>query len=44
MGIKPAIASMLNDGDVLKAFRIQIVALLCILPNIFNEYDKEALL
>jgi len=44
MEIRPTMASMPNDGDVLKALRIQIVALLCILPNIFNKYNKGTLL
>ena len=42
--ITPAMASTLNDGDVLKAPSIYIVALLCILPNIFIRYDNGVLL
>ena len=44
MEIRPAMALMPNNGDVLKAPKIQIAALLYILPNIFNRYDKGALL
>jgi len=40
MGIKPAIASRPSNGDVLKVPRIQIVALLCILPKIFIWYER----
>jgi len=43
IGIRSAIASMLNEEDILKAFVIQMVALLCILPNIFRRYDRRAL-
>jgi len=39
MGMSSAMASMLNDREVLKAPRIYIVALLC---NIFKGYDKGA--
>ena len=34
--IRSVIASILNEGKVLKALKIQISALLCILPNIFR--------
>ena len=44
MGIKPAIAFRPSDGDVLKVPRIQIAALLCILPKIFIWYERGALL
>jgi len=44
MGISPAIASTLNNGDILKALSIHIAALLCILSNIFIRYDNGALL
>jgi len=37
-------ALMPNEENVLKASNIQIAALLCILPNIFSEYNKGALL
>jgi len=36
MGIRPIMASIPNDRDVLKAPSIQIVALLYILPSIFK--------
>jgi len=36
MGIRPAMASIPNEGDFLKAPSIQMVALLCILPSIFR--------
>jgi len=35
--MRPAMALMPNNRDILNAPNIQIVALLCILPNIFNE-------
>ena len=44
MGMRPTIASILLVGNVLNASRIQMVALLCIFPNIFKEYEREALL
>ena len=44
MEIRPAIALRSSIGDVLKAPRIQIVALLCIFLRIFMWYDKVALL
>ena len=44
MEIKPAIASIPSMGNVLKAPRIQMLALLCIFPRIFMWYDKGALL
>ena len=44
MGIRPAIALIPLVGDVLNIPRIQIVALLCIFPNIFKEYKRGALL
>ena len=37
-------ASMLNEGNILKAPNIQIAAPLYILPNIFSGYNKRALL
>ena len=42
IGIIPAIASIPSVGDVLKAPRIQIAALLCIFPNIFMWYERGA--
>ena len=44
MGMSLAIASRLSVGEVLKAPRIQMVALLCIFLRIFMGYDKGALL
>ena len=44
IGITPAIALMPSDGKVLKAPKIQIAALLCILFRIFMWYDSRALL
>ena len=44
MGIRPVIALRPSIGDVLKASRIQMAALLCIFPRIFMWYDKGALL
>ena len=44
MGIRPVIASRPSDGDVLNAPKIQIAALLCILPKIFIWYKRGALL
>jgi len=34
--MRPAMASMPNKGDILKAPNIQMAAFLCILPNIFK--------
>jgi len=42
MGMRPAIASIPNEGDILKAPSIHIVALFCILPRIFNGYNRGA--
>ena len=44
MGMSLAIASRLSIGEVLKAPRIQMAALLCIFPRIFIGYDKGTLL
>jgi len=44
MGIIPAIALMPSVDEVLNAPKIQIAALLCILPKIFMWYKKEALI
>ena len=44
MEIIPMIASMPSVGEVLNAPKIQIVALLCILPKIFMWYERGALL
>jgi len=44
MGIKPAKASILYEGEVLKVPSIQIVALLCIFPKIFRWYAIGACL
>jgi len=44
MGMSLAMASRLSLGEVLKASRIQMAALLCIFPRIFMGYDKGALL
>jgi len=44
MGMRPAIASSPSVGDVLKAPRIQMAALLCIFSSIFKEYERGALL
>jgi len=40
MGIRPAIASIPRIGDVLNTPNIYRVALLCIIPSIFNGYDR----
>jgi len=40
MGMSPAIASILNVGNILKAPRIHKAAFLCIFPNIFKGYDN----
>jgi len=42
--MRPAMALKLSVGDVLKAFNIQMVALLCIFPRIFIGYNRRALL
>jgi len=44
MGMRPAMASRLSVGNVLKAPSIQIAALLYIFPRIFMGYDRGALL
>ena len=44
MWIRPTMASIPSEGNVLNAPNIQIVALLYILPKIFIWYDKGALL
>ena len=44
IGIIPAMVSIPSDGKVLKAPKIQIAALLCILSRIFMWYDSGALL
>jgi len=44
MGIRLVIASSPSVGDVLKAPRIQMTALLCIFPSIFKGYERGALL
>jgi len=44
MGMSPTMASRLSIGEVLKAPRIQMAALLCIFLRIFMGYDKGALL
>jgi len=44
MGTIPAIASMPLVCEVLNAPKIQIVALLCILPKIFMWYERGALM
>ena len=41
MGMSFTMASMPNDGEVLKAPRIYMVALLCIFSNIFKWYNKR---
>ena len=41
MGISPAMASIPNKGEVLKAPRIHMVALLCIFPSVFKWYDMR---
>ena len=38
MGTSPAMASIPYDGEVLKAPRIHIAALLCILLRVFKWY------
>ena len=43
MGIKPAIALKLSEGEVLNASSIHMAALLCNFPSIFSEYDNGAL-
>jgi len=42
MGMSSAMALIPNNGDVLKAPKIHMVALLCIFPNIFKWYDMGA--
>jgi len=42
--MSPMIASSSSVGNVLKAPRIQMVALLCIFLRIFKEYKRGALL
>ena len=44
IGMMPVMASMPSKGNVLKASRIQMAALLCILLRIFMWYDIGALL
>jgi len=44
MGMSSEMASRLSVGEVLKAPRIQIAALLCIFSRIFIGYNKGALL
>jgi len=44
MGIKVAIASTINNRDVLKAPTIHKVALLWSFYNVFKEYNRETLL
>ena len=44
IGMMPAIASMSSDGEVLKAPKIQMAALFCILLRIFMWYNTGALL
>ena len=41
MGMSSTIVSIPNDGEVLKASRIHMVALLCIFSNIFKWYNKR---
>ena len=41
--MRPAIASMPYEGNVLNAPRIHKAALLWSLPNVFNGYDNGAL-
>ena len=43
MGIKPAIALMLSEGEVLNAHSIHMATLLCNFPNIFSRYNNGAL-
>ena len=42
--IRPAITSILNEGEVWKMPRFQIAALFCIFFNSLRGYDKDALL
>ena len=42
--MSPVIASSPSVGNVLKAPRIQMAALLCIFLRIFKGYKREALL
>jgi len=42
--MSPTMALMPDEENIVKAPNIQMTALLCILPNIFKEYDKGALL
>ena len=44
MRMRPTIALSCSVEDVLNAPRIHMVALLCIFPNIFEEYERGALL
>jgi len=44
MGIRPAIASTPNNGNVLKALTIYKMALLWSFPSVFKGYDRRALL
>jgi len=42
VGVRPAIASIPSEEDILKALSIYMVALLCILPIILSGYDRGA--
>jgi len=42
MGMSPATALILSEGDVLKAPRIHMAAFLYILPRIFKGYERGA--
>jgi len=44
IGIIPVMASIPSEGEDLKAPKIQMAALLCILSRIFMWYDNGALL
>ena len=44
MRMRPTIVSSPLVGDVLKALRIQMAALLYIFPSIFKGYERGALL
>jgi len=44
IGIIPVMASIPSEGEDLKAPKIQMAALLCILSRIFIWYDNRALL
>ena len=44
IGMRSTIVFIPNEGDVLKVPSIHMAALLCILPRIFNRYNRGTLL